>query len=97
MKRSRLLVFVTSLCLALSFVLTTATVASAAPNDTSTCGAQCDFLGDLGLNHGQCLSFCTSCVNNGNTSANCTCNFLDFIGALEDLFGNFGQCIKALK
>ncbi|MHC5032830.1 MAG: hypothetical protein ACYTGU_18445 [Planctomycetota bacterium] len=97
MKRNRFLLFVTSLCLALGFVLTSATVASADQNPVSTCEAQCDALGDLGLNHGQCVSFCASCLNNGNTQANCTCNFFQFLGILEQVFGNFGQCIKAFK
>ena len=79
------------------FSLSLAVNLNADPPENSTCQAQCVSLGDLGMNHGECTSFCTSCTNNGNTEANCTCNFLEFVGALEAIFGNFGQCIKALK
>ena len=99
MQRSKALVFGMMLCLALSVMLGTVAVSQADPPNNSTCNAQCEFLGDLGLNHGECMSFCTSCTNNGNTAANCNCNFLDFLGGIGpgEIFNNFGQCIKALK
>ena len=99
MKKNRMMPLVMGLCLVLSVALTITVASQAAPPANSTCSALCTDLGDLGLNHGECTSFCTSCTNNGNTTKNCACNFLDFIGEIGPggAFKNFGQCIKALK
>jgi len=99
MKKKRILPLVMGLCLALSVAFTVTVASQAAPPVNSTCHAQCDDLGDLGLTHGECVSFCTSCTNNGNTGANCLCNQLDFFGLIgpDGIFKNFGQCIKAVR
>lgn len=87
------------LCMSLVLAASIGVVVQADPPANSTCNTQCNDLGDLGLTHGQCVSFCTSCTNNGNTDANCFCNFLDAIGAIgpDGVFRNFGQCISTLK
>ena len=97
MKPNKLLTLVMSLFLGLSLVLVAPTQVQADPPVNSTCQDQCIALDDLGLNHGQCTSFCTTCINNGNTEANCTCNILEAMGILEDFFRNYGECIRAVR
>ena len=68
------------------------------PPANSQCQEICLELGDLGLNHGQCVSFCNSCLNNGNTGPVCICNEIDYLDLLEEFgFKNFGQCVKFVR
>ena len=67
------------------------------PPGNATCNAQCIALGDLGLSHGQCVSFCATCTNNGNTDAVCFCNFADFIGYLDYAGLSFGDCVSTFN
>lgn len=66
---------------------------SAVPPPNNDCNADCIAVDNLGLNHGQCVSFCTTCSNNGSTEEVCFCNLQESLGILEAEGITFGECI----
>ena len=71
-------------------------VLSATPPPNNDCNADCTAIDNLGMNHGQCVSFCTTCTNNGATEDVCFCNLQESLGILEASNLSFGDCLQSV-
>ena len=86
--------FVLVFCMALAVLLSVGAVSLAQPPFNSQCSAICTSIGDLGLGHGQCVSFCTTCTSPGvgaGVNLVCFCNSIEFAtgGAIS-----FAECVQ---
>ena len=79
-------------CMALAVLLSVWAVSLAERPGNSTCNAICAASGNLGIGHGKCVSFCTTCNNPGQgVDLVCFCNEFEFEtgGAIS-----FAECVQ---